>query len=203
MLSGNAHHLPPEAPGGNAVAVGPGGAVAAAAAAEQQHPLRLYWEYLSFLFRCAGVWCSGPRATVTAGRCCTQLVLVHTEQPRPLMSACRCLPSSVIPPALRCHPTCPALHRPSSCTGSCRPAASRSWWRWATATTCRWEGPATALSPLAQCARHYAKRRRATQPVAVAAYNHIPSLPAPSLPCPAVAAAAAARQPGEPDVRDL
>lgn len=55
VLSGNAHHLPPEAPGGNAVAVGPGGAVAAAAAAEQQHPLRLYWEYLSFLFRCAGV----------------------------------------------------------------------------------------------------------------------------------------------------
>ncbi|PRW56786.1 arginine N-methyltransferase [Chlorella sorokiniana] len=49
VLSGNAHHMPPEAPGGNAVAVGPGGAVAAAAAAE--HPLRLYWEYLSFLFR--------------------------------------------------------------------------------------------------------------------------------------------------------
>lgn len=52
VLSGNAHHMPPEVPGGNAVAVGPGGAVAPAAAAEQ-HPLRLYWEYLSFLFRCA------------------------------------------------------------------------------------------------------------------------------------------------------
>ncbi len=53
VLSGNAHHAAPETPGGNAVAVGPGGAVAAAAAAaEQQHPLRLYWEYLSFLFRC-------------------------------------------------------------------------------------------------------------------------------------------------------
>ncbi|KAL4443757.1 hypothetical protein ABPG75_011494 [Micractinium tetrahymenae] len=50
VLSGNAHHsLPEAAPASNAVAAGPGGAVVPVAA--PQNPLRLYWEYLSFLFR--------------------------------------------------------------------------------------------------------------------------------------------------------
>lgn len=57
VLSGAAQHAPPAPPAGNAAAVGPGGEVAAAAAV-QQDSLRVYWEYLSYIFRCMGctVW---------------------------------------------------------------------------------------------------------------------------------------------------
>lgn len=56
VLSGAAHHAPPESAAGGmssggssaAVAVGPGGGVEAVG---EQHPLRIYWEYLSYLFR--------------------------------------------------------------------------------------------------------------------------------------------------------
>jgi protein arginine N-methyltransferase 5 len=51
VLTGAAQHTPPPPPPGNAVAVGPDGGAAPAAAV--QHPLRLYWEYLSYLFRWA------------------------------------------------------------------------------------------------------------------------------------------------------
>ncbi|EFN58275.1 hypothetical protein CHLNCDRAFT_142244 [Chlorella variabilis] len=50
VLSGAAQHAPPAPPAGNAAAVGPGGEVAAAAAV-QQDSLRVYWEYLSYIFR--------------------------------------------------------------------------------------------------------------------------------------------------------
>ena len=60
VLSGAAHHTPPPAgaadssgsgggSSGTAVAVGPDGGVAAVG---EQHPLRPYWEYLSYCFRC-------------------------------------------------------------------------------------------------------------------------------------------------------
>ncbi|KAI3428237.1 hypothetical protein D9Q98_006617 [Chlorella vulgaris] len=56
VLSGNAQHAPPPeaAPSGGAAARGLDGAVAAVAAAVaplQANPLRVYWEYLSYIFR--------------------------------------------------------------------------------------------------------------------------------------------------------
>ena len=54
VLSGSSHHAPPEAAAaaaGTVVGLGPGG-TAVLNAPGQAHPLRPYWEYLSYLFRC-------------------------------------------------------------------------------------------------------------------------------------------------------